>query len=99
MVMMSELPGLGLSLAVGMALGGVFFGGLWWTLVRLPTTRWPIPLALGSLTGRTGFTVIGFYLVTDGSLARLLICLLGFILMRHLLIRRLGSVPVPVEQP
>ena len=96
--MASELAGLALSLVVGMGLGVIFFGGLWLTLVKLPTTRWPVLMALGSLMGRIGITVLGFYLVMDGWWPRLLACVLGFIVTRQLMIRRLGVTQLPVEQ-
>lgn len=96
--MASELPGLILALVIGLGLGGIFFGGLWLTLVRLPTTRWPVLVALGSFVGRIAITVFGFYLIMVGGWPRLLACVLGFILMRQLLIRRLGAARLPVEQ-
>lgn len=84
--MMNDILQLALALAAGASLGAVFFGGLWLTLQQLPTTRWPVRLALGSLIGRTGVTLLGFYLVINGNYQRLLVCVLGFILMRQLLI-------------
>jgi F1F0 ATPase subunit 2 len=99
--MMNEVPGLALALIIGAGLGAIFFGGLWLTLLRLPTTRWPLPLALGSLVGRTAVIVIGFYLIAAGSWQRLIACLLGFILMRQLLIRWLQPAqlkPLPLKE-
>lgn len=92
--MIHELPGLVLALAIGSGLGAVFFGGLWLTLVKIPGSRWPMLLVLGSLVMRTAITVIGFYLVMDGNWLRLLACVLGFILVRQHLIRRLSPVQV-----
>lgn len=86
--MMNELPGLVLALAIGAGLGVVFFGGLWLTLLRVPTSRWPILLVLGSLVGRTAITLAGFYQVMDGNWLRLLACVVGFALVRQWLIRR-----------
>jgi F1F0 ATPase subunit 2 len=84
---MNEALDLVLALAAGIGLGAIFFGGLWLTLNRLPTTRWPLPLALGSLIGRTVVVIIGFSLIAAGSWQRLIACLLGFILIRQFLIR------------
>jgi F1F0 ATPase subunit 2 len=96
-MIVNELPGLVLALAVGIGLGVVFFGGLWLTLLKLPASRWPTLLMLGSLVGRTAITLAGFYLVMDGNWQRLLACVLGFVLARQLLIRRFG--PVQVVRP
>ena len=99
--MANELLGLALALGAGIGLGAVFFGGLWLTLLKLPAARWPLLLVLGSLVGRMGITLIGFYLVMNGSWQRLIACVVGFVLMRQLVIRRLQptqSAPVSVEQ-
>lgn len=91
--MMNELPGLLLALVLGAGLGLFFFGGLWLTLQKLPTTGQPVLLVLGSLVLRMSVAVVGFYLVMDGSWLRLLACVLGFFLMRQLLIRWLRPSP------
>jgi F1F0 ATPase subunit 2 len=99
--MTNELLSITLALVSGVGLGAIFFGGLWLTLLKLPTTRWPLLLALGGLIGRMGITLIGFYLVMGGSWQRLIACVLGFILIRQLFIRRFQptqSTPVSVEQ-
>ena len=85
-------PALSLTLAflAGLALGLVYFGGLWLTVQRLPTARRPGLLAALSLILRLGFVLGGFYLVMGGRWERLLACLAGFLLMRALLVRRLG---------
>lgn len=77
-----------LPLLVGFVLGLFFFGGLWWTVQRLPTSQYPGPLALGSMMLRLGTTVIIFYLVMDGQWERLLACTVGFLVARTLLVRR-----------
>jgi F1F0 ATPase subunit 2 len=80
---------LALALLVGAGLGLFFFGGLWLTLRRLPTARRPALLVFGSLFIRLIVTVFGFYLVMGGSWERLIACMVGFILMRLFLVRRL----------
>jgi len=82
------------AMLAGAALGGVFFGGLWWT-VRLgslsPTpTRW----FLGSLVLRTAIVLAGFYVVGAGQPVGLGLCLLGFLLARAFVLR--GTRPPPV---
>jgi F1F0 ATPase subunit 2 len=74
-------------LAAGAALGMVFFGGLWLTLLAFPTARHPLALALGSFWGRTALVIAVFAFVLSGGVPDLLICLAGFIGARLLLAR------------
>ena len=85
---MSEWLLLVSSLVGGLAFGAFYFGGLWLTVQRLPESRRPALLALGSLAGRLGATLLGVYLVTGGQWARIGVCLLGFLVMRTLLVQR-----------
>lgn len=78
-----------LAWTAGMGLGLFYFGGLWLTLRRLPTCRWPALLLLGSYVGRTFAALVGFYLVMGGRWERVLACLVGFIMARFLLVSRL----------
>lgn len=77
----------GAALLAGGLLGGVFFGGLWWTVRRgalSPTSaRW----FLGSLVFRTAIVLAGFYAVGAGQPARLGLCLMGFLLARGIVLR------------
>jgi F1F0 ATPase subunit 2 len=84
--------GLALPLLVGVGLGLFFFGGLWWTVQRLPASEHPASLALGSFVIRMVVTVAGFYWVMDGSWERLLACGVGFLIARLLMVRRLRPV-------
>jgi F1F0 ATPase subunit 2 len=71
-----------LSLAAGLALGAFFFGGLWWTVSRLPTFERPALVVICSLLLRTGVTLGGFFVLSSGHWQRLLGCLAGFALAR-----------------
>jgi F1F0 ATPase subunit 2 len=66
----------------GIALGAVFFGGLWWTVRRGVASPRPALWFLGSALLRTVLVVTGFYLVGGGQWRRLAACLAGFILAR-----------------
>ncbi len=68
----------------GVLLGAVFFGGLWWTVRKGLSSKHPALWFLGSLLLRTSITVTGFYFVASGHWERLLVCLLGFIMARHI---------------
>ena len=73
-----------IAFAAGLLLGLFYFGTLWLTVRHLPKTRMPALWALGSFFARTGITLFGFYLATAGHWERLLVCLLGFMVMRSL---------------
>lgn len=76
-----------LSLAAGTVLGAIFFGGLWWTVRHALTSKQPALIVLGSMLGRTGLVVVGFYLVSGGQWQQLLFCLAGFVIARLIAVR------------
>ncbi|MGI5992519.1 MAG: ATP synthase subunit I [Methanosarcina sp.] len=84
---MNEALNLILALAAGFLLGAVFFGGLWWTVQRGLSSKRPAFWFLGSLLLRTSIAVAGFYFVSEGHLERLFICLIGFFVMRQVVLR------------
>jgi F1F0 ATPase subunit 2 len=83
----SDLPLLVLSLAIGGALGGVFFGGLWWTIRRALLAKTPAFWFCVSLMLRAGIVVAGFYFVAGAGFRPLLACLLGFATARFVVQR------------
>ncbi|WP_048171314.1 N-ATPase subunit AtpR [Methanosarcina siciliae] len=89
---MSEVFNLILALGAGFLLGAFFFGGLWWTVRRGLSSGQPVLWFFGSLLLRTGITVAGFYFASGGHWDRLLMCLLGFFIMRHI-VTRLTRIP------
>lgn len=90
----SDAPMAILSVLAGMALGAIFFGGLWWTVRRALGSPQPALLILASMVGRTGLVVAGFYFASGGEWQRLLLCLAGFILARFVVIRALPKADV-----
>lgn len=70
----------------GIALGIIFFGGLWFTVKKMVTAKIPALWMLGSFIFRVGIVLLGFYLTGAGNLQRLIICLLGFIAARFIVI-------------
>ncbi len=68
----------------GGGLGAVFFGGLWWTVHRALFAKQPALWIFGSLLLRASTVIVGFYVVSDGHVDRLLLCLLGFVMARLL---------------
>ena len=75
----------------GVVLGAIFFGGLWWTVSRGVSSKRPALLFLGSQLLRTGIALVGFYFVSDGHWERLLLCLLGFVMVRWVVTLSLRS--------
>ena len=81
------------SLLAGGALGTVFFGGLWWTVQRGAASSTPIRWFVASFVLRTATVLAGFYAVGAGQPARLLVCMLGFLLARAIVLRLTRSTP------
>ena len=71
----------------GLLLGGIFFGGLWWTVRKSVSSQRPALWLLPSLLLRMSITLAGFYFVSDGHWQRWLLCLLGFIMARLIVTR------------
>jgi F1F0 ATPase subunit 2 len=76
--------------AAGLVLGVFYFVALWRTVKKLPDTPSPLRLMLGSFFLRMAVVLPGFYFVMGGQWERLAMALIGFILMRTILTRRLG---------
>jgi F1F0 ATPase subunit 2 len=66
----------------GIALGWIFYGGLWWTIQQSLSSRQPALWIFASLLVRMGFVLAGFYFVAGNHWERLLMCFMGFIVAR-----------------
>lgn len=85
----------------GSCLGFLFFGGLWFTSKKMLTSKKVVLWYLGSLFLRVGITLLGFYYIGQNSLEYMLICLLGFISARFIVIRMTkakGIKPMKLEK-
>jgi F1F0 ATPase subunit 2 len=80
-------PGLIFPLLLGIVLGMIFFGGLWWTVQRAVSARWVALWFSASLLLRTGIVLGGFYLACGDDWRRWLAALLGFVAARLLVTR------------
>ena len=80
---MNDILFMGLSFIVGLLLGAVFFGGLWYTVGKFAASPAPGLWFIGSFFIRSAITVLGFYYISIGDWRRLLVCLLGFIVARY----------------
>lgn len=75
---LTELWQIAVSLAAGLVIGVMFYGGLWWTVRRGTESSVPALWFTGSLILRGGAAMTGFYLVAGGEWRLLLACLAGF---------------------
>lgn len=75
----------------GSFLGIFYFGGLWLTLKRLHQCRQPTLLSLSSFSARTLICAIGFYLIIGKGIVTLLFSLVGFVLIKIILIHKISS--------
>jgi F1F0 ATPase subunit 2 len=73
-----------LPLIAGIALGCLFFGGLWLTVKKAVGSKYAPLWVLTSSLLRTAIVLTGFYFMADGSWQRLLVCVLGFIAARFI---------------
>ncbi len=84
--MMNDILNTAVALIAGIALGTIFFGGLWLTVKKMVHSKKPALWLLSSFFLRVGITLVGFYFVGAGNLQKLLICLVGFIAARFIVL-------------
>ena len=84
---MNDTLNLVLAWGTGIALGVLFFGGLWWTVRKGVSSQRSAFWFIGSLLLRTSIALAGFYLIARGHWERLLLCLLGFVIARLIVTR------------
>jgi len=75
----------------GALLGACYFGGLWWTVQRMPQTEHPLKWYFSSLAVRLSVVLLGLWgLLVACPWPALPASLVGFLGMRVLLTRWLG---------
>ncbi len=89
---MAEIIRLLVPFITGMLLGTAYFNGLWHTVRRLPESRQPLASLFLSFLLRASLALAGFYFVMNGRWEQLVAALLGFILAREIMVRRLGRI-------
>ena len=80
--MINETLTLALALVTGVLLGSMFFGGLWWTIQKGVSSKYPALWFFVSLLLRTSIALAGFYFIGRGHWDRMLVCFLGFVIAR-----------------
>ena len=80
-----------LSFFIGLVLGLLYFAGLWLTIKNMYKSRSPIATSLLSFALRTAaiFLVL-IFVARQGSFIDIIILLIGFIVGRFILSRRIG---------
>lgn len=78
---------LALSFLAGIGLGVMYFGGLWYTLRKLPTLSSPALVLFVSFWVRLGLLLLGVYLVSRGHWQQIAVCLLGIVVARFIMVR------------
>lgn len=75
--------------ALGGLLGLIHFGGLWYTVKRLPQAKRPALWMGGSFILRSAIVVTGFYLVIQSGMPPVVAAVSGFVSVRLIFGRRL----------
>lgn len=88
-----------LTMTAGAGVGAFYFGGLWWTVRRLPRTRRPAGVSLASFLLRAAAAMAIFYALADGSPVHWILLLAGFTLARLVLLRRIGRAGKDAQRP
>jgi F1F0 ATPase subunit 2 len=96
---MNSVASLFVALTTGVLLGGIFFGGLWWTVQKGLTSSRPVLWFIVSTLLRTGLALAGFYLISGGDWRRWLACLLGFVIARVLVFRLTRATKKGIDAP
>jgi F1F0 ATPase subunit 2 len=91
---MNEIAILILTLLAGIALGAIFYGGLWWTVRCSVASKSSGLWFVGSFAVRAVIAVGGLYFVSRGDWRGMLVCLLGFFIARIAVTRLIKRVPV-----
>jgi F1F0 ATPase subunit 2 len=84
---MLEIAPLMLAFLVGVLVGAVFFGGLWWTVRRALLSNLAGVWFAGSFLIRTAIALGGFYVAGQGDWRRLVSSVAGFLVARLLVVQ------------
>jgi F1F0 ATPase subunit 2 len=87
-----------LSSLTGVALGIIFFGGLWFTVRKGVSSRCPALWFCASLLLRTSIVLSGFYFTSGQHWERLLVCFLAFVITRVVVMRLTRVIKKPTHQ-
>lgn len=77
--------------AAGVAAGGVYLAGLWWTVRRMAQSRKIGILLVSSFASRTAAVLLVLYLVSGAEWPRLLAGISGFVFTRAIVLHRMRA--------
>jgi F1F0 ATPase subunit 2 len=78
-----------LAFMVGIGTGIFYFGGLFWTVRRIPRSKNPTVLMTASFVFRTAVAVACLFLIMGSTWQPIAVSLLGFIAIRMVIVERL----------
>ena len=84
---MSDILHLFFAYVLGLFLGGLFFAGLWFTVKKAVNSTMPLLWFLASFFIRASILLIGFYTISHGNWQKFIVCLVGFITARFIVMR------------
>ncbi len=85
---LNELFNLTLALVVGIGLGTIYYGGLWLTTRAIPNAKSPTLLVFSSYLVRIIVALFGFYLLAYRGWQSVVLGLMGFVVVRIVLVNR-----------
>lgn len=86
---------LAVAVIAGGLLGGLYFGGLWWTVRRMPSVAHPLNLYFVSMVVRLAVLLVSWYgVLAYFGFPPLLASIAGFITIRFVILRILGQTPL-----
>jgi F1F0 ATPase subunit 2 len=88
---MIEISNFVVPFIVGLLLGAVFFGGLWFTVKKLIISKIPVLFMVSSFVFRIGIVLAGFYFIGLNDWKKLILCLIGFIVARLVVVQHTKS--------
>jgi F1F0 ATPase subunit 2 len=71
---------------IGIILGIIFFGGLYWTVLKLNYVKYPSLLIMGSFLLRMAVLLLGLYFISKNGYKGVLFALLGIIVLKFVMI-------------
>lgn len=83
---MSEISYMVFAFLSGLLLGALFFGGLWFSVKKAVASNMPALWVLSSFILRVSGALLGFYFIGLGNWKNLVICMMGFIIARFIVI-------------
>ncbi len=89
--MTTQLTNMVMAMVIGMVFGTIYFGGLWFTVQRLPEMRRQAMWMIASTVLRLSILMAGLYLAFGNQWKELLFALLGIIIVRSIMLRKISA--------